>query len=72
MRDEHSRTFCEHGGIWLLELNKFQAGLIETEQQRWLRFFKEGESLNDEALPDWMRTQYPLGASPIRYPSDGV
>ena len=57
MRDQHNRTFCEHGGIWLLELNKFQAGLIETEQQRWLRFFKEGESLNDEALPDWMRTQ---------------
>ena len=57
MRDQHNRPFSEHGGIWLLELNKFRAGHIETEQQRWLKFFKEGESLNDNALPDWMNTQ---------------
>ena len=42
---------------WLLELNKFRAGHIETEQQRWLKFFKEGEGLNDNVLPDWMNTQ---------------
>ncbi len=57
MRDQLGRTFCQHGGIWLLELNKFESGRIETEQQRWLKFFKEGENLNDEALPDWMSTQ---------------
>ena len=25
--------------------------------QVWLKFFKEGECLNDVALPDWMSTQ---------------
>ena len=39
------------------ELNKFDAGRIETEQERWIKFFKDGERLNDEALPDWMNTQ---------------
>jgi hypothetical protein len=42
----------------LLELEKFNTQHIETEQQRWLRFFKEGDRLNDEAgLPDWMATE---------------
>ena len=41
----------------LLELKKFNAIQVETEDQRWLKFFKDGERLNDEALPDWMITQ---------------
>ena len=57
MRDEQGQTFAQHGGIWLLELNKFDANRIESEEQRWLKFFKDGEHLNDEALPDWMSTQ---------------
>ncbi|MEI6065992.1 MAG: Rpn family recombination-promoting nuclease/putative transposase [Methylococcaceae bacterium] len=57
MRDDQGRTFNCHGGIWLLELNKFDASRIETEDQRWLKFFKDGEQLNDTALPDWMTTQ---------------
>jgi hypothetical protein len=41
----------------LLELQKFTAPQIENEQQRWLRFFSEGEQLDDDAgLPDWMTT----------------
>jgi predicted transposase/invertase (TIGR01784 family) len=56
-RDEQGGTLVEHGGIWLLELNKFNAQRVESEEQRWLKFFKEGEELNDEALPDWMATQ---------------
>ena len=42
--------------FWLLELKKFNANQVETEDQRWLKFFKDGERLNDEALPDWMIT----------------
>ncbi|MDP3878497.1 MAG: PD-(D/E)XK nuclease family transposase [Methylobacter sp.] len=57
LRDDQGRTFNQHGGIWLLELNKFNANPIESEEQRWLKFFKEGEQLNDTALPDWMTTQ---------------
>ena len=44
------------GGIHLLELKKFTAERIETEEQRWLQFFKEGEQLDESALPDWMNT----------------
>ncbi len=41
----------------MLELKKFNPNQVETEDQRWLKFFKDGERLNDEALPDWMITQ---------------
>ena len=57
MRDEQGRVFNQHGGIWLLELDKFHVNQIESEDQRWLKFFKDGEQLNDNALPNWMRTQ---------------
>ena len=56
MRDGHGRVFLDHGGIWLLELSKFDVDGVETEQQRWLKFFNEGEDLNEEALPIWMQT----------------
>jgi len=45
------------GGIHLLELKKFTAERIETEEQRWLKFFKDGEQLDETALPDWMNTE---------------
>jgi predicted transposase/invertase (TIGR01784 family) len=57
IQDSKGRQLINHCGIWLVELDKFNAHSIETEQQRWIRFFKEGEQLNDEtALPDWMTT----------------
>ncbi len=57
MRDDQGKAFNQHGGIWLLELQKFYAGSIESEQQRWIKFFRDGEKLDDGALPDWMHTQ---------------
>jgi len=57
MRDEQGQTFNHYGGIWLLELNKFNDNRIESEDQRWLKFFKDGEQLNDSTLPDWMNTR---------------
>jgi predicted transposase/invertase (TIGR01784 family) len=57
IRDNKGRTLNDHCGIWLLELDKFSIQQIDTEQQRWLKFFNEGEQLNDDAgLPDWMTT----------------
>ena len=56
LRDERGRVFLDHGGIWLLELGKFATDLVETEQQRWLKFFTEAERLDDAALPEWMQT----------------
>jgi len=56
MRDEQGRNFWDHGGIWLLELSKFHADGVKTEEQRWLKFFNEAERLDDKALPTWMQT----------------
>jgi predicted transposase/invertase (TIGR01784 family) len=56
LRDAQGRTLVEHGGIWLLELNKFHAERVDTEQERWLKFFKDGATLDSEALPSWMQT----------------
>ena len=56
LRDERGRTLLEHGGISLFELSKFAAGAVETEEQRWLKFFKDGERLDEDHLPDWMQT----------------
>lgn len=58
LRDTKGRTLNNHCGIWLLELQKFCEPQVLNEQQRWLRFFKEGEQLNDDlGLPDWMTTE---------------
>lgn len=57
LRDQFGKTFIQHGGIWLFELKKLPAEDVATEEQRWLRFFKEGETLNDQNLPKWMATQ---------------
>ena len=52
-RDNRGRTALEaHGGIWLLELDKFAVQRIGTERQRWLKFFKEGEQLDEAALAE--------------------
>ena len=57
LRDRLGRTLGNLGGIHLLELKKFTAERVETEEQRWLKFFKDGEYLDDTALPDWMNTE---------------
>jgi hypothetical protein len=56
LRDEQGRVFLDHGGIWLLELSKFNVEGVKTEEQRWLRFFNEAERLDEGALPAWMQT----------------
>lgn len=56
IRDNKSRCLSPNCGILFLELEKFNTQQIENEQQRWLNFFKTGEQLNDQGLPDWMTT----------------
>ena len=56
LRDAQGCSLVEHGGISLLELKKFHAELVRTEQERWLKFFKEGASLDSDTLPPWMQT----------------
>lgn len=57
LRDDQGRSLVDHGGIWLLELSKCQVERVKTELERWLKFFIEGERLDDERLPDWMETE---------------
>ena len=56
LRDERGQCLLNHGGIYLLELNKFAAEQVTSEEQRWLKFFKEGEHLDADRLPVWMQT----------------
>jgi predicted transposase/invertase (TIGR01784 family) len=57
LRDPQGRMLGEPGGIHLLELKKFAVERVETEAQRWLKFFKDGEQLDEAALPGWMNTE---------------
>ena len=36
MRDDQGNTFTEQGGIWVLEMKKFNAYKIESEDQDYL------------------------------------
>jgi predicted transposase/invertase (TIGR01784 family) len=56
LRDAAGRVFGEHGGIRLLEIAKFASEAVETEQERWVKFFKEGGKLDPDHLPPWMDT----------------
>jgi len=57
-RDPQGLVLLDHGGIWILELSKLDVDPVETEQERWLKFFfKEAERLDDGALPVWMQTR---------------
>lgn len=56
LQDEQRRSLVAHGGIWLVELSKVTIETVQTEQERWLKFFVEGERLDDAQLPEWMQT----------------
>jgi predicted transposase/invertase (TIGR01784 family) len=56
LQDEQRRSLVAHGGIWLVELSKVTVATVHTEQERWLKFFVEGERLDEAQLPEWMQT----------------
>jgi predicted transposase/invertase (TIGR01784 family) len=57
MQDSGGRPLLDHGGIWVVELEKFRSQEVRSETDRWLRFFRDGERLDDGHLPDWMMTE---------------
>ena len=58
LRDEQQRRLIPQGGIWVLELSKLEISEVHTEQDRWLKFFIEGQRLSQAAdLPEWMHTE---------------
>jgi len=56
IQDDKGVSLVEHCHITVLELEKFHITTIEDNQQRWLQFFKEGETLDEKILPEWMDT----------------
>ena len=58
LRDDHNQRLVPYGGIWVLELSKLKIKQVHTEQDRWLKFFIEGEQLSQaRRLPEWMQTE---------------
>ena len=57
LQDEQQRRLVDHGGVWLVELSKCAIDVVTTEQERWLKFFVEGEQLDTARLPNWMHTE---------------
>lgn len=56
LRDDAGRCLIDHGGVYLFELKKFAVPRVDTEEQRWLKFFREGEDLDADHPPEWMQT----------------
>ena len=52
----HAQSLEDSGSIHIIEMPKWHQGSTLTELDRWIRFFLEGETLDDEALPDYLDT----------------
>jgi len=46
----------DHFALHVIQLNMWDGKGIRSELDRWTRFFLEGQDLDPEALPDWMKT----------------
>jgi septal ring factor EnvC (AmiA/AmiB activator) len=55
LRDDQGRPLVEHGTIRLFELSKFDVEPVQSDSERWLRFLKDGETLDPTRLPAWMQ-----------------
>ena len=54
-RDDRGRPLVDHGTIRVYELSKFDVEPVQNDAERWLRFLKDGESLDPTRLPAWMQ-----------------
>jgi hypothetical protein len=45
----------DHGTIRLFELSKFDVEPVQSDAERWLKFLKDGASLDPTRLPAWMQ-----------------
>ncbi|NOQ65236.1 MAG: Rpn family recombination-promoting nuclease/putative transposase [Methyloprofundus sp.] len=57
IRDDKGRSLIDHCHITLVELDKFHNQPIHNNQERWLQFFNQAESFDENKLPEWMNTQ---------------
>ena len=54
-RDDHGRSLVDHGSIRVYELSKFAVEPVQSDAERWLKFLKDGETLDPTRLPAWMQ-----------------
>jgi predicted transposase/invertase (TIGR01784 family) len=54
-RDDHGRSLADHGTIRVFELSKFDVEPVQSDAERWLKFLKDGASLDPTRLPAWMQ-----------------
>ena len=57
MQDKSGRVLSDHCHITTVELSKFANETVHDDRERWLKFFVEGERLDDRTLPLWMQTK---------------
>ncbi len=70
LRDENGKVLLDNGGIRVIELTEFdETTAVTTEEERWIKLFKEGEKLDDTQLPEWMHTPFPSPHSHASVPS---
>jgi predicted transposase/invertase (TIGR01784 family) len=55
LRDDRGRALLDHGSIRLFELSKFNVETVQSDAERWLKFLKDGETLDPQHLPVWMQ-----------------
>jgi len=56
MDRQRQLVFNDHFALHVIQLNRWDGKGIRSELDRWTRFFLEGQDLDPEALPDWMKT----------------
>ena len=56
LQNDQTKELAKMGGIRVFELPKFHAEHVKTEQERWIKLFKDGKKLDDINLPEWMNT----------------
>jgi len=57
LQDNRGRVLSDHCHITTVELSKFGSETVHNDRERWLKFFVEGECLDNQALPSWMQTR---------------
>jgi predicted transposase/invertase (TIGR01784 family) len=55
LRDDRGRALLDHGSIRVFELSKFNVETVQSDAERWLKFLKDGETLDPTRLPVWMQ-----------------
>ena len=54
---KHRIQMSDHFSIHILQLNQWSESQAKNDEERWLFFFKYGKDLDDENLPEFLKTK---------------